>query len=154
MLNADDLRKRDRFTPSNGVANGYAHGEAFCLMVYRCQRCGVIEVLWNSRDGVTPFGISCRTEACNTAGDFGSPMLHDLWKQDTCLPEFKPWPGMRIFRDLRPDEMRAVMQRRMERAVGTPYEVPRGDWPAYVEAAVGDMTPGEPTVELVEALTT
>ena len=37
----------------------YKHAEAFCLMKYRCEKCGQAEVVWNSRDGVTPFIINC-----------------------------------------------------------------------------------------------
>lgn len=37
----------------------YRHAEAFCLMTYLCKGCGHREVIWNSRDGVTPFAATC-----------------------------------------------------------------------------------------------
>ena len=37
----------------------YKHAEAYCLMKYKCEKCGKTEILWNSRDGVTPFMIKC-----------------------------------------------------------------------------------------------
>lgn len=33
--------------------------EAFWLMTYTCQNCGEKVVIWNSCDGVTPFGTRC-----------------------------------------------------------------------------------------------
>lgn len=41
----------------------YKHAEAYCLMKYKCEKCGKTEILWNSRDGVTPFMIKC--EKCD-----------------------------------------------------------------------------------------
>lgn len=37
----------------------FEHMEAFCLMWYQCEECTYRELLWNSRDGVTPFCIPC-----------------------------------------------------------------------------------------------
>lgn len=68
----------------------YAHKEAFCLMQYQDEVTKEIEILWNSRDGVTPFGIESR--AGNTA-------YHVDWRKDVCRPDFVPTPGMRIFVD-------------------------------------------------------
>jgi hypothetical protein len=36
------------------------HGEAFALMTYRCDAGCHTEVIWNSRDGVTPFIVRSR----------------------------------------------------------------------------------------------
>lgn len=38
---------------------GYKHVEAFCLMWYQCRSCKSMIRIWNSRDGVTPFGSHC-----------------------------------------------------------------------------------------------
>ena len=59
-------------------------------MQYRDKVTGETEVLWNSRDGVTPFGITSRR---------GNDAMHENWQQDICVPRFKPAPGMRIFVD-------------------------------------------------------
>lgn len=66
----------------------YNHREAFCLMQYRSDDGTEAEQLWNSRDGVTPFIISSRN---------GKSMHHVEWNKDSCLPNFSPPKGMRIF---------------------------------------------------------
>ena len=57
----------------------YNHKEAFCLMTYRCNDCGFEERIWNSRDGVTPFGLAC--PQCK-----GHNHLHADWQNDQCNP--------------------------------------------------------------------
>lgn len=49
------------------------HPEAFCVMKYKCEKCLSIEMIWNSRDGVTPFTIMCKCGGC---------MEHVEWKND------------------------------------------------------------------------
>ena len=71
----------------------YQHIEAFCLMQYQDQVTREVEVLWNSRDGVTPFIIQSRK---------GNEAQHVNWQQDKCVPSFIPPPGMRIFVDASP----------------------------------------------------
>ena len=78
----------------------YTHGEAFMLMVYKCKSCGKEELLWNSRDGVTPFGIDCL--AC------GEDSYHINWQQDERAPDFADrmavegkFQRMRVFVDAR-----------------------------------------------------
>lgn len=71
----------------------YRHHEAFCLMQYQDEVTGEIEILWNSRDGVTPFIIGSRA---------GNSAQHVNWKKDECRPDFVPTPGMRIFVDASP----------------------------------------------------
>jgi hypothetical protein len=70
----------------------YSHKESFALMQYQNKRTGEIEVLWNSRDGVTPFGIRSR--------DGQDEMSHVNWREDKCMPDRKPEPGNRIFVNL------------------------------------------------------
>lgn len=69
----------------------YTHKEAFCLMKYRSDDGTEEEMIWNSRDGVTPFVITLRS---------GKQAVHVEWKNDLCVPEFIPAPGTRIFADL------------------------------------------------------
>jgi hypothetical protein len=71
-----------------GDGNKYNHAEAFCLMHYQTDDGVLTEVLWNSRDGVTPFIIRSRD---------GREMKHVMWDADRCDPNFKPARGMRIF---------------------------------------------------------
>jgi len=69
---------------------GYKHKEAFCLMRYQCNKCGHHEIIWNSRDGVTPFGTVC--PSCN-----GSSLTHAWLGSDRCVPDHKPNVGQRIW---------------------------------------------------------
>lgn len=71
----------------------HKHKEAFGLMQYQDEVTKDIEILWNSRDGVTPFGIKSR---------LGNPSYHINFRQDQCRPDFVPEPGMRIFVDASP----------------------------------------------------
>ena len=90
------------------------HREAFCLMWYACGSCKHRERIWNSRDGVTPFGTTC--PSC------GAGMTHVEWHNDTPSPHHKPIPGQRFWRDGTPDEAEAIMRRRIEKAKGTRWE--------------------------------
>lgn len=67
---------------------GVRHPEAYCLMHYRCEKCGKWEILWNSRDGVTPFCVKCRN--CD------GTMKHEIWDRDFYAPK------LRMFIDLPP----------------------------------------------------
>lgn len=40
--------------------SNYDHAEAFCIMPYECESCEHKTMIWNSRDGVTPFCAMCR----------------------------------------------------------------------------------------------
>jgi hypothetical protein len=42
---------------------GDQHKEAFALMLYRGEKPGRVETMWNTRDGVTPFIISSADRA-------------------------------------------------------------------------------------------
>lgn len=76
---------------SVGKKDSDKHCEAFCLMLYQCEVCRHIEILWNSRDGVTPFIIGCTK--CK-----GS-MSHTVWHVDTRVEKLVPPDEMRIFVD-------------------------------------------------------
>lgn len=98
----DSRTKEQRLTP-----RGHVHGEAFCLMWYECRGCGARERIWNSRDGVTPFGMGCTS--CG-----GHDMLHANWATDEYAPQHKLHDGQRFWRDGTPDEAEAIMRRRIE----------------------------------------
>lgn len=67
------------------------HVEAFCLMQYQDRITGEIEIIWNSRDGVTPFIVTSRR---------GNEAVHAAWSEDKSVPDHRPKPGDRIFVDL------------------------------------------------------
>lgn len=96
----------------------HIHGEAFCHMMYQCQRCRFRETVWNSRDGVTPFIIAC--QRC------GGEAHHINWGNDRYDPTFVPTPGTRIFRDWHEDEMRNYFDQMVEEGKfppNVPYEM-------------------------------
>lgn len=88
-------------------------GEAFCLMKYVNSATGKVEWLWNSRDGVTPFGLedswpdsmaTMQHLARWSAGErdlSANPdprmMQHADWHEDAFLPNFTPPIGFRVF---------------------------------------------------------
>ena len=82
----------------------HQHGEAFCLMHYRCTVCDHEEVFWNARDGMTPFVLSSGCPAC------GEDMLHVEWDQDEYAPEHCPEPGQGVWINT-PPELIPVMVR-------------------------------------------
>lgn len=95
--------------------NGHLHGEAFMLMWYACNKCPHHERIWNSRDGVTPFGMDC--PSC------GGVSSHVDWKRDEYAPNHKLHRHQRFWRDGTIAEARAIMERRIEQSKGTQYEV-------------------------------
>jgi len=76
----------------------YKHKEAFCLMQYQCETCKMIEVVWNSRDGVSPFSIPC----CKKKNGYQCTgvMSHVNWHQDRRLKHIRMKDGQRYFVDL------------------------------------------------------
>lgn len=121
----------------------YIHGEAFMLMLYECKECPEREILWNSRDGVTPFGIGCR--------QCGGLLQHVAWKSDLRAPDYKPQPGQRFFRDGTPDEAESIMRERIDRMKGTAYEVTDENYRKELLAAArsgdGEFRKGWPTID-------
>ncbi len=131
--------------------NGHNHAEAFMLMTYQCEKCGAKEIIWNSRDGVTPmFGSTCRQEFCN------GETSHVNWQNDVYAPDHKPAAGERIWRDGTLDMMRAIKRRMVESnpeylsdeakkdISGFIEKIARdehgeGGWPALVEAHTGEV---------------
>lgn len=82
----------------------YKHGEAFCIMTYACKHCGHRERVWNSRDGVTPFGMSC--PSC------GEITNHVDWGMDKCAPNHKPLRFQKFWRDGTLEEAEVIIRRR------------------------------------------
>ena len=109
--------------------NGHKHSEAFCLMWYAC-KCGHRERIWNSRDGVTPFGFVC--PSCK------EPKLqHVDWRLDSYAPGHQPSAGQRIWIDMSRDRARVIAQRTVDQVAKT-REVPKYDLERIVEAVYND----------------
>lgn len=142
----------------------YRHREAYCLMWYAC-RCGHRERIWNSRDGVTPFGgILCTS--CGGGSRVDNPGLaHDDFHLDECVHNHRLVVGQRFFRDGTAEDALAIIEQRIVKfaAAGRPIPVPiqialredarhqRGEWLAgwpMIGRHVGPEVGGPPKAEL------
>lgn len=101
----------------------YTHKEAFALMNYAC-KCGHREVIWNERDGVTPFTIGCPS-----CGD-GMGLTHHSFWLDRCDPGHKPHRGQRVFCAMTADRAELIARKIAESRVRPGKE--RDDLIAYL----------------------
>jgi hypothetical protein len=95
-------------------------------MQYKCDQCGHLEVLWNSRDGVTPFTIPC--------GNCGKSSTHVDWNRDTRAVGFLPQldDDARVFVDVTKERAVEFATRRMLLFVDDPnYPAPPKDSPEW-----------------------
>lgn len=111
------------------MKHGHNHGEAFALMTYGCP-CGHREVIWNSRDGVTPFCMGC--PSCG-----GATLRHSTFRVDVYAPAHKLHRGQRFWRDGTPDEAAELMRKRIAAMQGR-YPLR----PSEVECYINDARTG------------
>jgi hypothetical protein len=90
------------------VAAGYRHAEAYCHMRYLADDGTAAVVIWNSRDGVTPFVVTL-PDTDNKQG------THVQWDLDHPQPDYVPDVGEWVFVDLTPDAARAYAERNARR---------------------------------------
>lgn len=97
--------------------NPFNHLEAFCHMIYECEKCGWIIRVWNSRDGVTPFiGPRCHlfhdfypdTHRCN------GMTQHAMWDQDEYDPDYELQPGDYYWTDYTEEDAKRKVYRTVE----------------------------------------
>lgn len=124
-----------------GRQRGQQHGEGYCLMEYRSKDGAHSELIWNSRDGVTPFIVHSQ--------DGQIEMMHVNWQNDKYLPNYKPKAGERIFVDLTPEKAREYAARRVDQYWDHeeyPLSARFDNREAAIEAFAGDMLsqPGQP----------
>ncbi len=93
----------------------YNHPEAFNMMKYASDDRTVVEFIWNSRDGVTPFMVMSQ--------DGKTQLTHVDWRGDIRMlkPDLKP--GQRIFVDMTPARAAYWAKERMDCFVGSEYEL-------------------------------
>ena len=84
----------------------FTHNEAYCVMQYESDDGKTTELLWNSRDGVTPF--------CVTAKDNETTLQHVRWGEDKREPFYQPEPGMRCFVDLTKERAQQLAKESVE----------------------------------------
>lgn len=89
------------------TARSHVHGEAFCVMRYQSDDGTESEMIWNSRDGVTPFTLTLRS---------GKQATHVDWPSDVYCPDHAKHmaPGDRYFVDLDPETALALASDRVE----------------------------------------
>lgn len=140
------------------TVHGHVHAEAFSLMQYECRPrdsrfgapragCGAVEVIWNSRDGVTPFTVGCRS--C------GGEATHARWNEDVYAPDHMPALGSRMFVDLTEDRARQLARETAARYWDT-YPPSREQFATVedlatmlAEASLKDATAGSPDLVVV-----
>lgn len=118
---------------ANSGQSRFRHAEAFMLMWYECNDCHHSEQVWNSRDGVTPFGMRC--PKCN-----GTKMLHTNWSADVFAPFYQVKPGQRFWRNGTPDEAEAIMRRRINETRGRFPLTPEYEARLIAEARSGQLS--------------
>jgi hypothetical protein len=101
----------------------YQHVEAFCLMHYAC-KCGHQEVMWNSRDGVTPFTTRC--PSC------GQPELTHTMRGMQRRPDHTPHKGQRVWIDMTRERAEQFARQRLN-VMGV---TPENDAPGMFETRV------------------
>ena len=107
------MQDSQNLAQGNEIRNdGFQHREAFCVMEYWCKTCVKSEMIWNSRDGVTPFVIHCST--C------GKEMRHINWHGDKREINHIPKKGERIFIDMPKEVHRIYMNKRVEDVYAMP----------------------------------
>lgn len=100
----------------------YLHQEAFALMWYACE-CGHRDRIWNSRDGVTPYGgVHCTS--CGSTGYPRRALIHVDWNLDECRADHKLTPGQRFFRDGTADDAVRIIDRNIARAIKDGRPIP------------------------------
>ena len=95
----------DTMTQRPLTARGHHHLEAFCLMQYAC-KCGHNEIIWNSRDGVTPFAMTC--PSCGEAD-----LHHVNFRGDVYAPHHQPHFGQRVWIAMTEERATALATRRI-----------------------------------------
>lgn len=85
----------------------HVHNEAFMLMAYTCEACKMRDVIYNARDGVTPFAVPCRM--CD-----GGLMTHRNWTADVYAREHIPEVGDLMFLDTSAETLLAAKRQYVE----------------------------------------
>ena len=120
------------------------HKEAFALMWYGCE-CGHRERMWNSRDGVTPFGLTC--PSCGQQN-----LRHINWQLDQPAPQHFPHKGQRVWRDGTPDEAVEIMAKRIATLRAAGRELDQDDADSLLASARSgeqEFQPGWPRLVIV-----
>lgn len=88
--------------------NAFSHPEAFCLMRYHSETADRLLLVWNSRDGVTPFCFYLD----------GHEYQHVEWNRDRRIVDHKLSAGDLIWRDIKPEEASSLAMEAASRRWG------------------------------------
>lgn len=105
----------------------FTHAEAYRLMSYVSDDGTTGELVWNSRDGVTPFIITSR--------DGQHQLTHTDWSHDIFARNFRPPPGFRLFVDMTQEMALEAARERVEEWWDHPEYPMKSRWPSKDAAA-------------------
>lgn len=128
----DEIREKERCTPTREEC---VQPEAYCLMKYASSDGGIVEWLWNSRDGVTPF--------CILAKDGKTELRHVEWRRDKFRPNHRLQPGDRYFGPITRRAAKRYALERIESMDGTMYESKGRDREILFEQLLEEMLKDE-----------
>ena len=106
------------------------HPEAFRIMPYKCPKCGFVEYIWNSRDGVTPFSIKCIKKGCDSLADHVFP---HVMNKDEKFTRLAPRNIDRYFVTMSWRQARSIAKDRIQNAVEYGYLDPQIDYMETIE---------------------
>lgn len=118
----------------------HVHAEAFCLMKYVSDDGTEEEVLWNSRDGVTPFVITLRS---------GMQATHRDWSGDVYAPDHQPKKGDRIFVNMTEKRAEILARHNMDQWEKDGTFAKWGAVPEFSDLVSSYYRPGAPDIEEV-----
>lgn len=131
----------------SGADRPYLRADAFVVMRYRSlDDDTVVEEVWNSRDGLTPYTILMSD---------GSMGTHVEWSSMVPRPKFVPPPGTRVFVDLTEEIAQANAEAYVAKiwdnggAEGMLARNQYGSAADMVTALTADIRPGEPALVVV-----
>lgn len=130
----------NRFAGLNGFPppRKHQHAEAFCLMWYKCRDCPHCERIWNSRDGVTPFGTPC--PSC------GGDSLYHTMRGMLYAPQHKLTHGQKFWRTMTEKDVDSI------RTKGHYAELTEERWKEIRLAFLEDVARGAPWLDVHVAI--
>lgn len=134
------------------------HPEGYTLMLYASDDGSIVETIWNSRGGVTPFMVGSRAddEVDEACAEETVELRHVMWGGDAYAPFHVPNIGDRIFMDMTEERARLLALQYVRRfwRVGDPTlsDLFEGNQNAAIDHFVAEWTkPGCVDVVTVDA---
>lgn len=125
--------KNGSVSPVPPLRPKYNHAEAFCLMWYKCESCPHCERIWNSRDGVTPFGTSC--PSC-------SGSMYHMMRGMVHAPQHKLRHGQKFWRTMTEKDLDSL------RTKGHFRDMDDARWRKFHQAQLEEIARGAPWLDV------